>query len=237
MEARTVNSAATTQQRVRRAIADDLRPVRPLWSPLRRVIVLLPVAIVLALFAASKYGPRKDAALLGGLVTWGLSSLEWTLGLLLLGVGLRHAVPGYGMSRRRLVILCGVTVAVILSITFVTYAIHPTFVPTTRQWRVWTLCVLGPLEFGVPLLLVASVLSARAFPTRPAAVGALCGFAAGIVVDSGWRLTCWISDPTHVFGAHFLALTAMVAIGAGLSTAIDWVRRAVIYPSNRNKSA
>ena len=91
-------------------------------------------------------------------------------------------------------------------------------------WPMWYLCFLGPLEFGTPILIVATVLAARALPTRPSTVGALSGLAAGLITDSGWRLTCWITVPAHVLGTHALAVAALVVIGAGVGAIVDRLR-------------
>jgi hypothetical protein len=88
----------------------------------------------------------------------------------------------------------------------------------------WYLCFLGPLEFGAPILLVTTVLAARALPTRPSTVGALSGLAAGLITDSGWRLTCWITVPAHVIGTHVLAVAALVVIGAAAGELVDRLR-------------
>ena len=44
--------------------------------------------------------------------------------------------------------------------------------------------------------------------------GALCGLAAGLMADAGWRLFCHYSDPAHVFGAHTLAILITTATGS-----------------------
>jgi hypothetical protein len=80
------------------------------------------------------------------------------------------------------------------------------------------------MQFGIPLLVVSSVLAARAFPTRPAVVGALCGLAAGVMADSGWRLSCLITAPAHVLGAHGLAILVLAFGGALVAVLIDRVR-------------
>jgi len=211
-------------QRIRARIAQDLRPVKPLPSPARRVLLIAPFAIAVAVLAALRYGIRDDFDRLGGAITWGFSAFQWTLGLLVLALALRVAIPGRGVSGRVLAAAGVLAMAAVLLITIVTYAAHPTFVPPALAWPMWYLCFLGPLEFGTPILIVATVLAARAFPTRPVAVGALSGLAAGLITDSGWRLTCWITVPAHVLGTHALAVVALAAAGAGLGIIIDRVR-------------
>ena len=94
--------------------------------------------------------------------------------------------------------------------------------PATRALRISWLCLIGSLEFGAPLMVAACVLAGRAFPTQPVLVGAMCGLAAGIVADSGWRLTCQFTAPSHVLGAHTLAVAILAAAGAIVASVMDW---------------
>jgi len=216
-----MNSAQATHERVRRIVARDLRPVRPLLAPGVRLFLLVPIAAMVALLAAARYGPRADFDQLGDVLTWGLSGLQWIIGLLILGIALRRAIPGYGTSRIATWSACGLAVAAMFAITAITYSAHQTFVPPSRFWPISYLCFLGPLEYGAPLLIFATILAARAFPTRPGAVGGLCGLAAGVMTDAGWRLTCWITAPAHVLGTHLLAAAVLAGLGAAIGAEVD----------------
>ena len=228
-----MTSSMSTFERVREAVARDLRPVRPILSPSRRLLLLVPIAVVVAAVATVQY-ERDDFEALGVVLTWGLSALQWVLGILVLGIALRQAVPGYGLSGRTRWLTCVGVLIFMTGVTLATHRAHPTFVPPGRTWVVWYLCFTGAMKSGLPLLIVTCLLAARAFPTNPAAVGALCGLATGVVTDSGWRLTCWISAPTHVLGAHAFAIAAMVACGAFFTLLLDrrrWQERSGIYRS------
>ena len=61
---------------------------------------------------------------------------------------------------------------------------------------------------------MASVLAARAYPTRPALAGALIGLGAGLMADAGWRIFCHFSEPAHVLSAHLAAVVMSAVIGA-----------------------
>ena len=210
----------TTFERVRGVVAGDLRPVRPILPPWRRVLLLTPIAGTVAVVATMQYG-RDDFAALGVFVTWGLSALQWIVGMLLLGIALRRAGPSYSISGGVTWLTCVGASIVLAAATLASYRAHPTFVPSGRTWIVWALCVSGSIKTGLPLLVATCVLAARALPIRPAAVGALCGLATGIVADSGWRLTCWISSPVHVLTAHLFALLVTTGLGALLTVALD----------------
>lgn len=214
----------TTHQRVRHIVERDMKPVRPLLSPGLRLLLLVPIAIAVAVYTPAA-ATRADLGRLGVLTAWGLSALQWTMGLLVLGVALRHAVPGRGVSRRFLIgTLVGAPVA-ILFVTAITYAVEPSGVPPGMAFTFWWYCVRGPMIIAAPVCLAVSVLAMRAYPTRPALVGALCGLAAGVLTDSGWRLYCEVSALFHVLSSHGLAIVLMAGVGAGASVGIDRFRR------------
>lgn len=219
-----MNSADTTHDRVLQAVAADLRPVRAVRSPLARAAALAPVAALLTFLAISSYG-RRDLAQLGAAIAWGLSAAQWMVGLAVMGVALREATPGSALSRRTVWAGALAILALLVTTTWVTYAVHPTHMPPHRALLLSYLCFVGPLKLGLPLVMLATLLASRAFPTTPARVGALCGLGAGLMMDSGWRLTCWITAPAHVLGAHLAAVLALGACGALMGIGFDRLRR------------
>jgi hypothetical protein len=212
------------RERVRAIVARDLKPVRPLLGPGRRLLLLIPIASAAGVFAPIVYGHR-DFEPLGPFASWGLSAFEWTAGLLILAVALRQAVPGRGVSRRFVVAALVGAPVIILLVTIVTFFIEPTAMPPGVAFRYWVECVKWPMAIAAPMLLVASVLAMRAFPTRPGVVGALCGLAAGVLADSGWRLACEVSAPSHVLESHGLAVLLMAIAGGAAALVIDVMRR------------
>ena len=178
---------------------------------------------------AAGYSPaiatRGDLGRLGVWAAWGLSAVQWLIGLLILGAALRYAVPGRGVSRRFLIATLAAAPATILVVTLLTYLVEPSGVPPGMAFAFWWYCVRGPMIIAAPVLLVASVLAMRAYPTRPVLVGALCGLAAGLLADSGWRLFCEVSSPSHVLMSHGLATAMMAGVGAIGAAAIDRVQR------------
>jgi hypothetical protein len=213
-----------TRRRVRDVVARDIRPVRPLIGPGRRLLLLTPIAIAVMLYAPFGYGHR-DFERLGLFGSWGLSAIEWIAGLLILGVALRHAVPGRALSRRSIAATLAGAVGLIVLVTAVTYAIEPTELPPGTAFRFWYECVKWPMTIAAPILLVASLLAMRAFPTRPGLVGALCGLAAGVLADSGWRLACDVSAPSHVLGSHGVAIVLLAIAGSAVAWVVDLIRR------------
>ncbi len=79
------------------------------------------------------------------------------------------------------------------------------------------MCLAGSLATALPGAVMAAVLAARAYPTRPALTGLLGGLGAGLMADAGWRLFCHFSEPAHVLSAHLGGVLAAGLCGALLS--------------------
>ena len=86
------------------AVKRDLRPVRPLASPARRALALVPVAIVL-LVGMPIFWAWQTQGVIAPWSSWGLSALETALSLVILAAGFREAVPGRELSARALSVL------------------------------------------------------------------------------------------------------------------------------------
>jgi hypothetical protein len=208
----------------REQIVGSLMPVRPLPTPSRRVWTLVPLGLLLAAAAPFLNGARGDLDAYTPLLTWGLTGLQSVVGLWLLALAFREAVPGRNVSWRALTLASVLTPLLVLGITLVTNVASATVVPAGREWQYWIECVIGPMSIGAPFMILATLMAVRAFPTRPAIAGALCGMSAGILSDSGWRLSCWISEPAHIIGSHGLSVLGLAVAGALLAVAADFPR-------------
>jgi hypothetical protein len=208
----------------REQIVGSLTPVRPLPTPSRRVWTLVPLGLLLAAAAPFLNGERGDLDAYTPLLTWGLTGLQSVVGLWLLALAFREAVPGRNVSWRALTLASVLTPLFVLGITLLTNVASATVVPAGREWQYWIECVIGPMAIGAPFMILATLMAVRAFPTRPAIAGALCGMSAGILSDAGWRLSCWISEPAHILGSHGLSVLGLAAAGALLAVAADFPR-------------
>jgi hypothetical protein len=198
---------------LRLAIARDLRPVQPLARPAVRAAWLAPWGLLLLVLAAWVFGLRGDSAALGPGLTWIASTIQMLLGLAVVWAALREAVPGTTLSRRFAGVVFGTALVFLLGLTWLTWLASPTTIRPGMAAAIWRICVAGPLLTALPAFGVAGWLAARAFPLRPRLVGALYGLGAGLMADAGWRLFCHFSDPTHVLGAHGLAIALASAAG------------------------
>jgi hypothetical protein len=203
------------------AVGRGLRPVKPLASPARRVMALLPLGLVLLLAIPAFWGLRGNVSLLGFAVAWGLSGAQALAGLLIVGVALREAVPGRELSKAAVAATVAAAAILFVGLTLVTEWVLPAQVPS-GVWGIYAWeCFWMAAASSVPGLAAAAWLAARALPTRPAVAGAIYGLGAGLMADAGVRLFCWVSAPAHVLVAHGGAILLLVAVGAGAATVVE----------------
>ncbi len=198
---------------LRDRIAADLAPVTPLRKPWLRAAATLPLGVLLLFAASSVYSFRGDAGRLGWSLTWGLSTIELALGMLLIGFALREAIPGRVWSPPALLASLGAALAAVVVITLVTWRVSPTRILDESVSYVTSVCFGYPLVAALPVILFAGLLASRAYPLRPQIAGALYGAGAGLLSDAGWRLFCHYSDPAHVLTAHLGAIVAATLLG------------------------
>lgn len=203
------------------AVKRDMRPVRPLASPTRRALALLPVAIVL-LVGMPIFWAWRTHGMLAPWPSWGLSVLETALSLLVLAAGFREAVPGRELSAKALSVLICIACIGFLLINATTRG--PIMVPA-ETWIRWIReCISMAIAFSVPALIAPAWLVSRALPNRPALTGALCGLGVGLMADAGLRLACWDGVYAHIVLAHGGAIVLLVALGALSATLVERIK-------------
>ena len=206
------------------AVRGSLRPVRPYLPPSLRALALLPVGVVLLVGMPMLGGARPNLVLLGGVASWGLSALQMLVGLIVVGLALREAVPGRELSRRELFALVVGGALVFLALTLTSEWLAP----VALRRRVWMLEAVGcfrmAASWGVAALAIAAWLVVRASPTRPWVASAACGLGTGLMTDAGMRLWCGISTVSHVLLGHGLAILLLVVLGALAGLAVDRLR-------------
>jgi hypothetical protein len=206
------------------AVEREMRPVRPLASPARRALALLPLGIALLIAIPAFWGVRSNFAALGPAVAWGLSGLQALAGLVVVGAALREAVPGRELSGAAVAATVGAALALFAGLTFATEAVAPAAVPPGVWGRFAWECFWMAAASSVPALAAAAWLVARALPTRPAVAGALYGLGAGVMADAGVRLFCWVSSPAHVLVAHGGSILLLAIAGAVAATLVERIK-------------
>ena len=217
-------SPAAPPERLRAQVLSEWAPVTPLRPPWRRAAWIAPLAALTAGVAALSWGPQDDWAAPGFALTATLSAAQWIGGLWLLGLAFRDAIPGRALGRAATWAVLGGALLVLAVNLAAKDAVAAAVVPAGRDLRFWAICLRGSLMLAMPVLIVGAVLLSRAFPMRPAWTGALAGLAAGVLADSGWRLGCFVTEASHVVGAHWLAIVASGALGAAIAWLADAVR-------------
>lgn len=213
----------TLPDALRREVARDLRPVRPLPSPLRRTLAFAPVGLLVLFGLPLLWGYRQNlpAVSLGAL--WGASGVQALAGLAIVGLGLRESVPGRELSRRALAATVAGAGLLVLAVTLATDGAVPTHVNPAHAARDAWECFYMAVVPGAVAVVVAAVLAARALPGRPLVTGALCGLGAGLLVDAGVRLFCWISEPAHVLVSHGGAILGLTLLGVAAARQIEGI--------------
>jgi hypothetical protein len=211
-------------QELRARLAGEYHPVKPLASPIARSLWLLPLAALTIGAAPLVFDIRGDAIRLGWFGLWGASGVQVGAGLALIVAALREAVPGRGWNQPAAALWIMLPLALVLLVTFNSWESSPALV-RGGWWFVGVLCFGGSFASALPVVALASVLAARAYPTRPALTGALLGLGAGLLADAGWRVFCHFSEPAHVLSAHVGAVLMSMLAGSLLATAICRVPR------------
>ena len=199
---------------LRSVVANDLRPVRPLWPPSRRALALLPLAIAIVVGVPVMHYFRTDLGTLGFFRAWGLSILESLAGLAIVALGLRESVPGRALRIRALLLAAVIGLAlplVIYRVTTDTFTVGPL---SWSEWRFGMACFRTSVLAAVPILLASAFLTRRAFPLRPLAAGILWGLGCGLIADAGLRLYCEFTTLPHMVLEHFAAVVFAMIAGA-----------------------
>jgi hypothetical protein len=207
-----------------RAIAQDLRPVRPSPQPLQLVLRMVPLALLVSSVILLGIGPRHDLGVLGPLLAWGASAAQFVLAMVLVWIAAHESTPA-GRLPRQLVYLAAVTGSlVVVFVTLLTFSTSPANEPLLRvpqrvnempsPWIMGFACGIGSTVAGGILVLLFIWMFRNSLATRATVAGALYGAGAGLAINAGWRIACPVSTPWHALGAHGAALVATVILGA-----------------------
>jgi hypothetical protein len=200
-------------------IEADYTAVRPLPSPLIRAMSVAPFAILALVAAPVFFNVRSDADRLGLTMMWGASLLQTVFGFIVIIAALRESVPGRAWSRVALAVWFISPLLLLTAVTLASWQMSE--IPLQRGWwLVGLVCVGGSAATALPIVALANVLAARAYPTRPAIAGLLLGVGAGLMADAGWRLFCHFSEPSHVLSAHLGGVALAAFAGAALAVTL-----------------
>jgi hypothetical protein len=209
-----------------RAIAQDLRPVRPSPQPLHLALRMAPLALLISSVSFLAIGPRHDLQVLGPLLAWGASAAQFALAIALVWIAAHESTPGGRMPRQMVYSAAVAASLVVVSVTLLTFSTSPASEPLLRvpprinemlrtsPWIMGFACGIGSTIAGGILVLIFSWVFRNSLATQPTVAGALYGAGAGLAINAGWRIACPVSTPWHALGAHGAAIIATVILGA-----------------------
>jgi hypothetical protein len=208
-----------------RAIAQDLRPVRPSPQPLHLALRMAPLALLVSSVILLAIGPRQDSGILGPLLTWGASAAQFVLAIALVWIAAREGIPAGRLPRQMVYSATVAAFLIVVSVTLLTFSISPAnvilpFSPWINEtlrvspWIMGFACGIGSTLAGGILVLFFSWAFKNSLATRPTVAGALYGAGAGLAINAGWRIACPVSTLGHALGAHGAAIIATVILGA-----------------------
>jgi hypothetical protein len=201
---------------LRARLHDEYGIVRPLPSPWMRALWIVPLAVITVAAAPVAFDVRADASRLGWMLGWGASLLQVSIGFAIIGASLRESIPGRGWSRGAIALWLTLPIALVILVTLASWE-SSRILLQRGWWVVAGVCFAGSAASALPVVALASVLTARAYPTRPAITGAMLGAGAGLMADAGWRMFCHFTEPSHVLSAHLGGVVLSTVMGVLLT--------------------
>ena len=203
----------TLPDSLRSAVENDLEPVRPLPAAWRRALWVAALAVAVCAAVLAMMPLRSD---LGGMplwLGWGCSFVELLMGVGLVCLALREAVPGSSAP------LGAVTGAIALGMTMqVVVAIATWMYSPGMAVEGWALsggigCLKHDTAMALPTFVLTLWLVARALPLRAPLAGVLGGAGAGLAADAIIHLLCPVSDLRHVLLWHTGTMVLLMLVG------------------------
>lgn len=202
-------------ERLRETIANDLAPVRPLHPIWQRslAVAVVATAVLAGVLVVRASHLRPDLGDLPMWLSWGASMLELVVGVLIVGLALREAVPGVAAPPEvtRTAIAAGLALQLLVAVA--TWVHSPGMAPGAAWLAKGVGCLSHDSSFILPTFAVTMWLVLRAFPTRAAVAGLIGGFGAALTGDAVTHLLCPVSNLRHVLVWHTGALIGFAAIG------------------------
>jgi len=206
-------SPDTIPARLREAIDGDSLPVRPLHPAWMRIMLAVAVTVVVLAFVLAKASLRTDMDQLPMWLSWGCSALQLGLGLVLIGLALREAIPGAAIpgGAVRLAAATALVVQILIGIATSVYspAIHlPADGVATGMG-----CFKHEAFMALPTFVITLLLVFRALPLRAPTAGLLGGAGATVASDAIIHLLCPMANLSHVLIWHTGAVLFFMALG------------------------
>jgi len=210
---------------LRRAIEDDFKPVRPLppaWMRTLQAVAIaaLGLATVIVIF---KLSLRPDMNQLPMWLSWGCTILQLVVGVVLVGMALREAVPGDGVPTGAVALAVGTGILMQILVGIATWMHSPGMSLVAGDWvKTGLTCATHDTALALPALVVTMWLVFRALPMRPSVAGLLGGTGAAVTADAMTHVLCPMSDLRHVLVWHTGVIFGLMLVG--WATGVLWER-------------
>ncbi len=209
---------------LREAIGQDLRSVRPLSPAWQRTLVVATIATGVAAIAIGTMALRFDLGQIPLWLSWGCSALELLLGVFIVGLALREAVPGSATPAGALGTAV-VTAFVLQIVVGLATWMHSPGIRAENNWLSHGVgCMTHDAVRVLPIFVVTAWLVFRALPLRAPVAGLLGGVGAAIAGDAITHLLCPMSDMRHVLVWHTGAILGFMALGWAVGVVWQRVR-------------
>ncbi|HEY3738781.1 MAG TPA: NrsF family protein [Bryobacteraceae bacterium] len=230
-----INHSPKPPEALLRAIAEDLKPVKPSPRPLRRALQMAPVALLVSSLILLAVGIRSDFRMLGPLLTWGASAAQFMLAMMLVWIAAHESTPAGRLPKGAVYSATAAAFLVVVAITLSTFSVSPVGgtlrvaggASKAPLWIVDLICGVGSTVAGGILVWVFTRMFRNSLATRPTVAGALYGAGAGLAINAGWRIACPFSTPEHSLGAHGAAIVATAILGALIGRSVG--RRRLLH--------
>ena len=198
---------------LREAIESDLQPVRPLHPAWVRTMLAVAILAVVLAFVLAKASLRPDMDQLPMWLSWGCSILQLALGILLIGLALREAVPGEGIPGGAVRIAALTALAVQILVGVATSIYSPAITMPGSGITPGIGCFKYESAMALPTFVVTMWLVFRALPLRAPTAGLLGGAGATVASDAVIHLLCPMSNLSHVLVWHTGAVIVFMTVG------------------------
>jgi len=198
---------------LREVVGKELRPVQPLSPAWQRTLVVATVATAVAAISIGTIALRFDLGQIPLWLSWGCSALELMLGVVIVGLALREAVPGGAVPKGAM--WTAVTTGLVLQIVvgFATW-MHSPGAAAGGGWLSHGIgCMTHDAVRVLPIFVVTAWLVFRALPLRAQVAGLLGGAGAALAGDAITHLLCPMSGMRHVLVWHTGAIVGFMALG------------------------
>jgi len=222
-----MSSTPPLPDRLRSAIVDDMTPVKPLPSPLKRLMVVAPI-IAGVLIMPMIYNDLRSTGDFGILLSWVPVAVQVLLAFGLLVLALREGVPGWRVSPGLIfgMVLSAYSLQILVNLMM--FMRTPTEAGALGGLEMWGSCFRVESLIGIPILVLVAWLVSRALPCRPLLAGFLAGTGAGIAAEASWRMICPNSAPGHVLLGHTGGILVLGLTGFLLGYVWSVYRRAAL---------